>query len=139
MIASLFLERTPGLRAAVALRLNLNWLFDPRTAWQRREPLRMPKRSIAPASPEIARLFVDWVAARDHVNATRGDDAEAIERWHDIETAILALPSRTPADLAMKLYAFGSGDVVHICEHSEPLCAEIEALVGMPQWRPRAE
>ena len=31
------------------------------------------------------------------------------------------------------LYAFGSGDVVHICEHSLPLCDEIEAPVGMPQ------
>ncbi|WP_426034043.1 hypothetical protein [Cypionkella sp. TWP1-2-1b2] len=128
-----------ALRAAAALRLNLNWLFDPRTAWQRREPLRMPKRAQVVEAPpsEIARLFVAWTAARDYVDATGGDDAEAIKRWHDIETAIFALPSRTPADLAMKLYAFGSGDVVHICEHSEPLCAEIEALVGMPQWQRR--
>ena len=120
-------------RAAVALRLNLNWIFDPRTAWQRREPLLRPKRSNAPASPEIARLFVAWSAARDYVNETGGDDAEAIARWHDIETAMFAIPSRSPADLAIKLYAFGSGDVVHICEHSLPLCDEIEALVGMPQ------
>lgn len=41
MIASLFLEWPPALRAAVALRLNMNWLHDPRTAWQRREPLRI--------------------------------------------------------------------------------------------------
>lgn len=124
---------TFALRAAVALRLNLNWLFDPRTAWQRREPLRMPKRRMAPPSPEIARLFTAWLEARDQVNATGADVPEAIERWHEIEAAILAIPSQSPADLAIKLYAFTSGDVVHVCDHSQPLCAEIEALVGLPQ------
>jgi hypothetical protein len=139
MIASLFLEWTPAHRAAVALRLNLNWLFDPRTAWQRREPLRMPKHGIASPSPAIARLFASWVEARDNVDATGGDDAEAIERWHDIESAMFAIPAQSPADLAMKLYAFDGGDVVHVCDHSQPLCAEIEALVGMPQWQRRTE
>ncbi|KAF0170169.1 MAG: hypothetical protein FD162_3645, partial [Rhodobacteraceae bacterium] len=91
---------TLALRAAVALRLNLNWLFDPRTAWQRREPLRMPKHGIAPPSPEIARLFADWTTARAHVNATGGDDAGAIERMYEVEAAMFALPSHSPADLA---------------------------------------
>lgn len=28
-----------ALRAAAAFRINLNWAFDPATAWTRREPL----------------------------------------------------------------------------------------------------
>lgn len=131
---------TLALRAVVALRLNLNWLYDPRTAWQRREPLLIPRCGAVTSPPsEIARPFASWVEARDHVDATGGDDAEAIERWHDIESALFAIPAQSPADLPMKLYAFDGGDVVHICEHSQPLCTEIEALVGMPQWRPSTE
>ncbi len=56
-----------ALRAAVALRLNLNWLFDPRTAWQRGEPLRMPKGGMASPPSEIARLFAGCTAARAEV------------------------------------------------------------------------
>ena len=30
-------------RRAVALGLNLNWVFDPATAWKRREPIRLAR------------------------------------------------------------------------------------------------
>lgn len=33
------------IRLARLLRLNLNWIFDPRTALSRREPLRTPWRA----------------------------------------------------------------------------------------------
>lgn len=121
------------LRTLARFRVNLNWVFDPRTAWHRREPLRLPKHGADMPPSEIARLFADWTAARDHVNATGGDDAEAVADLMAIETAMFALPATTPADLAMKLFAFGTGDVVHPCEHSQPLCAEIERLVGRRQ------
>ncbi len=42
----------------------------------------------------------------------------------------MALPAKTPADLAKQLYAFGSGDVLFICEASKPLAAQIERLTG---------
>ncbi|KAF0172278.1 MAG: aldo/keto reductase, partial [Rhodobacteraceae bacterium] len=71
-----------------------------RAAWQRREPLRMAKHGIAPPSPEIARLFADWTETRAHGNATGGDDAGAIERMYEVEAAMFALPSHSPADLA---------------------------------------
>lgn len=31
------------VRMAVTLGLNLNWIYDPVTAWRRREPVRMKR------------------------------------------------------------------------------------------------
>ena len=139
MIASLLLERTPALRAALALRLNLNWLFDPRTAWQRREPLRMPKQGMASPPSEIARLFAEWTAARAALNLRAKDgrfDNEPdphFEAMMRAEDAMMPIPAKTPADLAMKIYAAHTGDVVDRCPSYEPLFLEIEALVGVPE------
>jgi hypothetical protein len=87
----------------------------------------------APEAPKsIAALFQDWKAARDAVNASGGDDAALIDQQGQIEAALMALPAKTPADLAKQLYAFGSGDVLFICEASKPLAAQIERLTGEP-------
>ena len=128
-----------ALRAAVALCINLNWIFDPRTAWQRREPLRTPKGGMASPPSEIARLFADWTAARAasnlHAKDRRfADDDEDphFDAMMRAEDAMMPIQAKKPADLAMKLYAATSGDVVHRCPEYEPLFLEIEALVGNP-------
>lgn len=127
-----------ALRAAAALRLNLNWLCDPRTAWLRREPLLLVNVGIAPPPSEIARLFADWTAARAASNLRAKDgrfDNEAdphFEAMMQAEVAMMLLPAKTPADLAMKIYAANTGDVVHRCPEYDPLFLEIEALVRLP-------
>lgn len=93
------------------------------------EGLAALARPEAPA-PKLAALLKDWKAAREVVNESGGDDAEVVAKWLGIEAAMLAIPSRTPADLAIKLYAFTSGEVVKVCPQSQPLIAEIERLTG---------
>ena len=46
---------------------------------------------------------------------------------------MMLIPAKTPADLAMKIYAANTGDVVHRCPEYEPLFLEIQALVGVPE------
>ena len=43
---------------------------------------------------------------------------------------MMLIPSKTSADLAMKMYAAHTGDVVDRCREYEPLFQEILALAG---------
>jgi hypothetical protein len=87
----------------------------------------------AALSPVVA-LFRQWNAQRKACDAAQEEELHqaAYKAMMQTEAAMFALPSHCPADLAMKLYAFTSGDVLLKCPHSQPLCAEIEALVGGP-------
>ncbi|WP_426031076.1 hypothetical protein [Cypionkella sp. TWP1-2-1b2] len=99
----------------------------------------MPKQGMASPPSEIARLFADWTAARAALNLRAKDgrfDNEPdphFEAMMRAEDAMMLFPAKTPADLAMKIYAAHTGDVVDRCPEYEPLFQEIVALVGMPQ------
>jgi len=85
------------------------------------------------APSEVSCLFSEWLGTRAAFELREDDtDQSEFDRMVEIERAMFALPSKSPADLAMKLFAFTSGEVLFVCPLSQPLADEISALVGKP-------
>lgn len=89
----------------------------------------------ATSSAEIDALFDQWVAAVDNFNSVGliNDDVDKALMFNitELERQMCSIPSRTPADLAKKLFASHSGEVLNY--HGPgilQLKAEIEALTG---------
>lgn len=69
----------------------------------------------------IATLFAEWTEARAASNLRAKDGS--LDNDHDphfeammrAEDAMMLFPAKTPADLAMKIFAANTGDVVHRC------------------------
>ncbi len=87
---------------------------------------------------EIARLYATWTAARAASNLRAKDgnlDDEPdphFEAMMQAEKRLMQIPAKTATDLAMKIYAATSGDVLDQCPAHDPLILEIEALAGKP-------
>ena len=89
----------------------------------------------ATSSAEIDALFDRWVAAVDEFNTVGliNDEVDNARMFdiYELERQMCSIPSRTPADLARKLFASHSGEVpTYHGPGILQLKAEIEALTG---------
>lgn len=142
-------------RIARKYRINLNWIYDPKTSYVRRYPLRLsddrnvtrrlfiiglpatgaswslPVPISAKTPTPVIRLFRQWEQALIEANGVSEEDCDmAVKQMAAIERQMLAVPSANMADLAAKIIAFSSWGALGLPEREHELWAEMRTMIS---------